>query len=134
MENYRVMKDGIKQESTGYRPQNYSNWHRQLAKHCYAYDVDFVEYRVNRGIVGLFEIKQFKTLDDLKNDKAFVISNSRIQIQIYRMLTCNTIYGAYLVLHTYDMEYFEVWNVSKSEKPNFKIYDKEGYSQWIENL
>lgn len=134
IENYRVMKDGIKQESTSLRPNNYSKWHRTLNKNCYAYDVDFVEYRQNRGIVGIFETKQFKDLEDLKKNKDFVINQSHTQIKVYRLITIDKIYSSYFVLHTADMTHFEVWNISKDTRPIFKIYNEEGYRTWIEML
>jgi len=134
IDNYRIMKNGIKQETTGYRPQNYSNWHRTLSKYCLAFDVDFVEYRLHRGIVGIFEIKQFTNITQLLKNKDFVINNSTNQIKVYRLLTSDTVYNAYFVLHTSDMKYFEVWNLNKNKNPYFDIYDERGYIKWIETL
>lgn len=48
----------VRKEVTGFRPLDYSQWHRNHAPPtCYCTDLDMIEWRDGRGIVAVMEIK-----------------------------------------------------------------------------
>ena len=48
-DKYAPRVEGTKQEKIRVRPSEYSNWHRKLGSEYLAVDIDFVEYRKDRG-------------------------------------------------------------------------------------
>jgi len=72
----------VRGEMTGRRDLTYSGFHRTLASYCYMTDLDFVEYRPERGIIAIGEAKlwngrltpfQKSVLDDLVKETPYSI-------------------------------------------------------------
>ena len=135
-ENYVQYDDrGVRKESSNARSMDYSNWHRSFSHFCYAIDVDFVEYRINRGIVGLFGITgNFEDERHMINSKKYVLARNYVEREILKDLTKDQKFNAYLVLHTKDLTLFHVWNLTLHEVPLWQVYDKVQYQKFIEEL
>jgi hypothetical protein len=126
---------GVRKEGSNERSMDYSNWHRTFSQFCYAIDVDFVEYRINRGIVGLFGITgNFEDERHIINSKKYVLGRNYVEREILKDLTKDQKFNAYLVLHTKDLSLFHVWNLTLNEIPLWRVYDKVQYQKFIEGL
>lgn len=136
MENNFIKRvNGVKQETIGARPSNYSEWHRTLGIDFKAVDIDFVEYRESRGIVGLFGVTgRCKDKNHINNSKKYIIQRTYVERKILKELAEGKDYSSYLVIHTEDLSVFHVWNLNKCENPEWIEYSKEEYEKFIKNL
>ncbi|MDC7724449.1 hypothetical protein PNF31_27495 [Priestia megaterium] len=124
-----------KTETTGKRPTSYSNWHRKsLSAECLAVDVDFVEYRLNRGIVGLFAVTgECNDENHIKNSKRFIWNRTKVERQVLVELSQKVGCPAYFVIHDNDLTVFHVHDLSEDLKDYTRMDNKE-YSEFIEKL
>ena len=123
-----------KQETIGVRPTEYSEFHRTLGGECYATDIDFVEWRIGRGIVGFFAVTgRLKDERHLKNSKPMIWARTEVERQILYQLSISTGKPAFLVIHTSNMNIFHVHNI-KNSIDKFDRMDQEEYTQFIRKL
>ena len=133
--NFIKRVNGVKQETIGQRPSEYSQWHRSLGANFLTADIDFVEYREGRGIVGLFGVTgRCKDENHINNSKKYIIQRTYVERKILKELSDGKEYSSYLVIHTDDLSVFHVWNLNKDENPTWTRYNKEQYEYFIKNL
>lgn len=111
--------DDVKQEKTGKRPSEYSEWHRSLGREYLAADIDYVEYRTGRGIVALIDVTgEMEDERHLLNSKKYIWKRTKMQREILSTMSKALQVPAFFVLHTRGMTTFHVYNLSDtSEKP-----------------
>src|SRR3990167_79241 len=123
-----------KQETIRFRPTEYSEFHRTLGGDCYATDIDFVEFRPGRGIVGFFGVTgRLKDEKHLINSKPMIWARTEVERQILYQLSISTGKPAFLVIHTSDMNTFHVHNI-KNSIDQFDKFNQEEYTQFIKKL
>ncbi len=123
-----------KKETIGFRPGEYSQWHRTLGSGCYAVDIDFVEFRPGRGIVGFFGVTgRLNDERHIINAKQMIWSRTKIEREILHELYVKTGVPAYLVIHTEDLSVFHVHKVSDSIE-QFRRMNNEEYTKFIKEL
>lgn len=118
-------------------PSSYSEWHRTLGPEYTAHDIDFVELRHDRGIVGIFSVTgNLNDKNHLENSKGYICNRSsfKMEVQSMRELSSLNRYKAYYVLYTKDMSVFDVWNVNESKEPKWKRMDQDQYNNFIKGL
>lgn len=109
----------VKQEKTGKRPSEYSQWHRLLGREYLAVDIDYVEYRTGRGIVALIDVTgEMEDERHLLNSKKYIWARTEIQREILSTMSKALGVPAFFVLHTKGMTIFHVYDLSDiMEKP-----------------
>ena len=121
-----------KPERTGERASEYSLWHRQLGSGCYAVDVDWVEYRFNRGIVAFIcATSRFNSEQHLINSKPMVFARTELERKIVKQLSEVMKVPAFFVMHLTDLSLFHVYDLSSM---TFKVMNKEEYGDFIKKL
>lgn len=123
-----------KQETIGIRPTVYSEFHRTLGGNCFATDIDFVEFRPDRGIVGFFGVTgRLKDERHINNSKTMIWARTNVERQILYELQLKTGKPAFFVIHTDDLSVFHVHKITESME-KFDRMDKEQYSNFIRSL
>lgn len=126
--------NNVKQEKIGKRFSEYSKWHRGLGSDYLAVDIDFVEYRTDRGIVAFIDVTG--NLEDeghILNSEKYVWQRTKVQRKILSKLSEISGVPAYFVLHTKDLSLFYVYQIThKIEKP-LRMTNQE-YAEFIKNL
>lgn len=123
-----------KQERKGSRPPAYSIWHRTLSAKCLAVDVDFVEYRNGRGIVGIFAVTgECNDENHINNSKRFIWRRTNVERKVMVELSQKVGCPAYYVIHDNDLTVFHVHDLSNNLE-TFTRMDREQYSNFIEGL
>lgn len=129
--------EGVKQEKTGKRFQDYMNWHKKLGSKYKTQDVSFVETRRNRGVVAIFSVQgTFNDENHIENSKKYIFDDSGInqKVEMLRDLSREKRFAAYYVLHTIDMSRFQVWDVKEAKQQEWKKMSLDDYSSFIKNL
>lgn len=126
--------DNVKQEKIGKRPSEYSEWHRTLGSEYLTADIDFVEYRIDRGIVALIDVTgEMEDEGHMFNSKKYIWGRTRMQRNILSTMSKALHVPAYFVLHTKGMTLFHVYDLSDStETP--KLMTREQYTAFVKNL
>jgi hypothetical protein len=126
--------ENTKTEKTGERSSAYSLWHRSLGPDFYAVDIDFVEYRADRGIVAFIAISG-KCTDEkhIINSKQYIWERTKLERKILIELSDKINVPAFLVLHSEDLSVFHVHNLKDSQN-TFKVMNLEEYSNFIKSL
>ena len=96
----------VKPERHNNRDLRYSKWHREkLPGFCYATDLDWIEWRPDKGIVAFIEAK-------------IGISTpiSKFQISVFEELEEKTGVPFFIVNHTEDMDLFKVTRKGRVER------------------
>jgi len=107
----------VKKEYTNNRNLEYSLWHRQLPFFCYAMDLDWIEWRNNRGIVALIETKKSGYLSDFQR-KVYLELADKINVPVYFVKYNN-------------LDCFEVLDLKTNEK---RILNELEYKEFIQSL
>ena len=126
--------DNTKTEKTGERNSDYSLWHRSLGSEFLAVDIDFVEYRKNRGIVGLIAVTG--RLNDEKhilNSKKFIWKRTSVERDILITLSKGINVPSYFVIHDISLSIFHVHDLSEN-LDSYKSMDRETYASFIKTL
>lgn len=126
-----------KKETIGIRPSEYSQWHRTLGPEYMSVDIDFVEYRHNKGIVGFFGVTgRCKDERHMINSKKYIWNRTKIERQILFALQYKTGIQSYFVIHTENMDRFHVHKIEDIEKDDsiYFNFNLEQYSNFIKNL
>jgi len=122
-----------KEEKTYERVSDYSLWHRSLGSEFLTVDIDFVEYRNGRGIVGIIcTTSRLKNENHLINSKKFIFKRIFLERKIVLDISKKLNVPAYFVIHTDDLSVFHVYNLEDMD--SFKIMNKEQYGDFIKNL
>lgn len=126
--------DNTKTEKTGERNSDYSLWHRSLGADFLAIDIDWVEYRKDRGIVGFLAVTG-KCVDEkhIINSKRFIWERTHLERKILKSLSDSIKAPAYFVIHDNDLSIFHVHDLSK-DLSVFQAMNKEEYSNFIKKL
>jgi hypothetical protein len=126
--------DNVKQEKIAKRPSEYSEWHRTLGSEYLTADIDFVEYRRDRGIVAIIDVTgEMEDEGHLFNSKKYIWERTRMQRNILSTISKALNVPAYFVLHTKGMTLFHVYDLSDStEKPNRMT--REQYTDFVKHL
>lgn len=126
--------DGTKQEKTGHRPTEYSEWHRTLGNEFLSMDVDFVEYRVGRGIVALFEVTaNMENEGHMIRSKPYIWDRTEVQRDVLTTMSEALGVPAYFTLHTKDLSLFHVYDLSGNQE-NLRKMTQEEYAEFIRSL
>lgn len=126
--------EGTKQEKIGGRPSKYSEWHRTLGAAFSAVDIDYVEYRKDRGIVALIDVTG-NMVDEghIVNSKKFIWRRTDVQRRVLSTISKALNVPAYFVLHTEDLSVFHVHDLG-GDLTNFKKMSKQEYETFIKSL
>lgn len=109
--------ENTKTEKTGERNSDYSLWHRSLGPEFLAVDIDFVDYRKDRGIVGFLAVT-----GRCKDEKHILIK-----------LSIGMNVPAYFVIHDDALSIFHVHNLNENLETYISM-DKEAYGSFIKKL
>lgn len=113
-EKFAPRREGTKQEKLGERPSKYSEWHRKLGAEFFSLDIDFVEYRKNKGIVAFMAVTgKLNDVKHLENSKRFIWDRTGLEREILMELTRRTGIPSYFVIHTDDLTVFDVHNLAE---------------------
>lgn len=109
-----------KPEFTNNRDLRYSHWHREaLPGWCYATDLDWIEWRSDKGIVAFLETKMNGRL-------------SPFQQKVYAELERITGIPAFYVSYDKQLTVFTVTRISDGSSVG--IFNEEEYVAWITGL
>ena len=123
----------MKLEKTGVRASNYSVWHRLLGPEYFAVDVDFVEYRANRGIVALLAVTgECNDEFHILNSKKYIWARTELERKILAELSAKLGVSAYYVIHTRDLSLFHVHNLA--DLGIFQVMGSQKYAKFIKDL
>ena len=126
--------DDVKQEKTGKRPSKYSEWHRSLGREYLAVDIDYVEYRIGRGIVAFIDVTgEMEDEGHIINSKKYIWKRTTIQRKILSTLSKALGVPSYFVLHTKDMAMFYVYDLSDINEQPRRMTGSE-YANFVKNL
>jgi hypothetical protein len=126
--------DNTKTEKTGERNSDYSLWHRSLGSDFLAIDIDFVEYRRDRGIVGFLAVTG-KCVDEkhINNSKRFIWERTSLERKILETLSKAMNLPSYFVIHDNDLSIFHVHDLSK-DLSEFIAMNQVTYGNFIKKL
>lgn len=123
-----------KQEKLGVRASAYSQWHRTLGDGCYGVDLDWVEYRANRGIVALIDVTgNLNNEEHIINSKQMIWNRTEMQREILETVAKSLGVPAYFVIHTTDLSIFHVHNLAYDLK-DFTSLTRFQYTEFIKSL
>lgn len=131
---YAPRVNQTKMEKIGERNSDYSAWHRTLGPEFLAVDIDFVEYRKERGIVAFIAVTG-RLNDDkhILNSKRFIWKRTQVERNILIDLSNKTGLPAYFVIHDTNLSIFHVHDLSES-LDTFKRMSQDEYGEFIKNL
>ncbi len=126
--------NGTKTEKTGQRNTAYSLWHRSLGSDYYAVDIDYVEFRKDRGIVAFLSVSG-ECVDEkhIINSKKFIWERAKLECKILLKLSQEFNVPSYYVIHTADLAIFHVHKIG-DKLDVFKKMNQKEYSNFIKNL
>jgi hypothetical protein len=126
--------DSTKTEKTGERNTDYSLWHRQLSPQFFAIDIDFVEYREDRGIVAVLAVTgRCKDEKHIVNSKKYIWKRTKLERKILVEFSEKLTIPAYFVIHDDSLSIFHVHNLNKELTKFTKMNEKE-YAEFIKAL
>lgn len=126
--------DNVKQEKIAKRPSEYSEWHRTLGAEYLTADIDFVEYRRDRGIVAIIDVTgEMEDEGHLYNSKKYIWARTRMQRNILSAISKALNVPAYFVLHTKGMTLFHVYDLSDSTETPTRM-TCEQYAAFVKKL
>ena len=122
----------IKPERTGERASEYSLWHRTLGSGCYVVDVDWVEYRNDRGIVAFIcTTGRFNDEQHILFSKPMVFERTKLERKIVKQLSEVMKVPGFFVMHLTDLSLFYVYDL---DFVNVKVMTLEEYGDFIKKL
>lgn len=117
------------------KPKAYSAWHIQkLPAKCWYLDIDGVEVRKDRGIVGFFELVETERdllevdFDLVLDEKGFILD------QVLFYLSSLTQVPVFVVYHTQECKKFKVFKFLGSELLSTDLFDEKQYYELILKL
>jgi hypothetical protein len=126
--------DNTKTEKTGERNSDYSLWHRSLGAAFLAVDIDFVEYRQNRGIVAFIAVTgRLNDEKHIMNSKKFIWKRTAVERKIMLELSLKTGVPAFFTIHNNDLSLFHVHNLAE-DLSDFKRMNQKEYGDFIKQL
>jgi hypothetical protein len=118
----------------GERNSDYSLWHRSLGPEFLAVDIDFVEYRKDRGIVGFLAVTgRCKDEKHILNSKRFIWKRTAVERDILIKLSKGMNVPSYFVIHDDALSIFHVHNLNENLETYISM-DKEAYGSFIKKL
>jgi len=121
----------VRQEQSFKRPSIYSEYHRTLPNWCYTIDVDWLEWRNNRGIVAFIEtaVKLPET------NPSSILQTKEFEFKVLSELRRRTKIPTYLTIHTENCENFWVYSINENGNTIFiKSMTKLEYDNFIKTL
>ena len=126
--------DNVKQEKIGKRPSEYSEWHRTLGCEYLTADIDYVEYRIGRGIVALIDVTgEMEDEGHLLNSKKYIWARTKMQREILSTMSKALGVPAFFVLHTKGLTVFHVYNLADTEEKPQRMTCAE-YTNFVKKL
>lgn len=126
--------DDTKQEKTGKRPSEYSLWHRSLGPQFFAIDIDYVEFRKDRGIVAFIAVSgEVEDENHLINSKPYIWSRTKMEREILLQLSKNVNVPSFFVIHTKDLSVFHVHKI-REDINKFEKMNQDEYTRFIQSL
>ncbi len=126
--------ENTKTEKTGNRPGEYSIWHRSLGAGYFAVDIDYVEFRRDRGIVAFIAVSgEFNDESHLINSKPFIWRRTELERQILLDLSKRINVPAFFVIYTKDLSIFHVHKIGE-ELNKFVKMNRNEYAKFIQSL
>lgn len=123
-----------KTEKTGERNTDYSLWHRTLGPEYLALDIDFVEYRQERGIVAFLAVTgRCNDEKHIINSKKYIWNRTKVERQILIELSMKMEKPSYFVIHDNDLSIFHVHDLRNKLSDYTKMNNQE-YGEFIKNL
>ena len=131
---YAPRIDGTKQEKTGGRASDYSLWHRTLGSDFLTVDIDFVEYRKDRGIVALIDVTgEMNDEAHMNNSKRFIWARTGLQFKVLSLMSVKLGVPAYFVLHDRGLTIFHVYDLAKG-LDDFRRLTQAEYAAFLRQL
>lgn len=118
----------VKGEITGKRDLSYSKWHRTIGNKYYMIDFDSVEWRNGRGIVALIECALNRTTS------LQTLQNKKFEFKVYTEASREMRAPAYLVIHNFEMTWFEVYKIINEKAIPWRKMQRKEYEEFIKNL
>lgn len=126
--------DNTKSEKTGNRPDEYSLWHRTLGPEYYSVDIDYVEYRKERGIVAFIATSgECEDERHIINSKKYIWERTKLERDILNQLANKFGVPALFVIHTKGLTIFHVHDINQGLR-SYKSMDKNQYETFIKSL
>ena len=126
--------NGIKGEKTGERDLSYSLFRRTVGRKMYSIDIDMVEYRQDRGIVGFFAVTgRCRSEQHILNSKRFIWKRTKLEREILSTLSKSVNAPAFFVIHDNDLSIFHVHDLSKP-LDEYTYMDRDKYTEFIRSL
>jgi len=126
--------NGIKGEKTGERDLSYSLFRRTVGKNMYSVDIDMVEFRQDRGIVGFFAVTgRCNSEQHIINSKRFIWKRTKLERKILSTLSEAVDAPAFFVIHDNELSVFHVHNLSESLDKYISM-DRDKYTEFIRSL
>lgn len=123
-----------KMEKTGERNSDYSAWHRTLGPKYLAVDIDFVEYRQDRGIVAFIAVTgRLNDESHIMNAKRFIWKRTAVERKIMLELSLKTGVPAFFTIHNNDLSLFHVHDLTK-DLSEFKRMNQKEYGDFVKQL
>ncbi len=124
----------MKLEKTNSRQSPYNDWHRNLGQECYAIDIDWIEYRTNKGIVAIIcTTGKLKDNNHIINSKPMIWTRTELERKIIKEIATKLNVPGYYVIHSEDLTEFHVHNLREDLKNYIRMGQKE-YTDFIKNL
>jgi len=128
--------DGTKQEKQGTRisASAYSKWHRTLGAEFCCMDLDYIEWRKDRGIVALIDVTgNLNDEQHIINSKPIIFQRTEMQREVLIDLGRAIGVPSYFVIHTKDLQCFHVHNLHKDIK-DYTSMTQYQYEEFIKSL
>lgn len=124
----------MKEEKTFTRVSPYNLYRRNFGPPHYALDIDWIEYRPNKGIVALIcTTGRLQNKQHIQNSKKFIWIRTKLERKIMKTIADKLKVKAYYVIHTEDLSYFEVFDLDYSLN-NPEEMNQNQYSEFIKCL
>ncbi len=130
----RIASLPTKPEKLGVRATEYSQWHRTLGDGCFGVDLDWVEFRLDRGIVAIIDVTgNLNDENHITNSKKMIWNRTNMQREILETVAKALGVPAYFVIHTTDLSLFHVHNLAYDLK-DFTRLSRSQYTEFIKSL
>lgn len=126
--------DNTKCEKTGKRSEAYSLWHRSLGAEFLTVDIDFVEFRKDRGIVAFIATTgELNDEEHIINSKPYIWRRTELEREILLQLSKKFGVPSFFVIHTTDLSIFHVHKLGE-DLSSFTRMTQEEHAKFIQEL
>lgn len=125
----------VKEERTGERCSKYSEWHRTLGPEYHAIDIDFIEWRSERGVVGVLGVTgRLNNEEHIRASKQVIWNRTGLERTIMSQVGAAFGVPSFLVMHTADLSAFHVHEAAAPTPYEYRRMNREEYADFIKGL